>query len=98
MEFAPLGRQNRNYQVHFEMAPVLEITDGHGGLLPSANFQVFATMLYPDDPEARDALVDCMSAGVIVESGQSRSRKELRLAIRLSAQANSLTDLAAAHG
>jgi hypothetical protein len=62
------------------MAPVLEITDGHGKLLPFAFFTVFATMLHPGDPDAGERLTESQLARAMIETGVSRPRKLWRLA------------------
>jgi hypothetical protein len=80
------------------MAPVLEITDGHGKLLPFANCQVLATMLHPDDPKARERLVRSVVARGAIEIGVSLPRKLWRLATERSVQTDSLMDVAAAGG
>jgi hypothetical protein len=41
-------------------APVLDISDGHGELLPDAIFRVLATLFHPDSPEERQHAVEAL--------------------------------------
>jgi len=76
------------------MAPVLEISDGRGKLLPFANLLVLATILHPDDAETRDWLFESLVARTVIERRGSLPRTLRRLATERSVQADSLIERA----
>jgi hypothetical protein len=54
-------------------APVLDITDGRGNLLPDAIFRVLATMFHPQDPEERSRCIETLAIRARFEAGGSLS-------------------------
>jgi hypothetical protein len=54
------------------MSHILQISDGHGGLLWYAPFRVLALLLHPDDECAMEKLFEAMAALAMIELGDGR--------------------------